>query len=111
MPDMPDMSDPIYKECPKCDVMTEKITGCNKISCPNCKCKWCFFCGLEYPKSNTKRKAKEMNFCEDPESHKHKSDEKLSKEKTNHKKEESTAEGTTEQANQHIRQCHNTLKN
>lgn len=34
------------KECPKCRVMTEKMGGCDHISCP-CGAHWCYACGKE----------------------------------------------------------------
>ena len=36
-------SDKIFKECPSCNVMTEKVSGCNHITCP-CGSHWCFQC-------------------------------------------------------------------
>ena len=32
------------KDCPSCGVMTEKIDGCNHITCTNCNTHWCFLC-------------------------------------------------------------------
>jgi len=64
----------LYKVCPQCLVMTEKIYGCNKMTCVNCKCKWCFFCGLRYPNAaNKKKKSKQVETCPDTGGHKHKS--------------------------------------
>jgi hypothetical protein len=34
------------KECPQCHVKTEKIGGCNHISCP-CRAHWCFECNSQ----------------------------------------------------------------
>lgn len=34
----------VFKECPQCRVMTQKISGCNKIHCNNCNCYWCWHC-------------------------------------------------------------------
>ena len=36
-------TDKIFKECPSCNVMTEKVSGCNHITCP-CGSHWCFQC-------------------------------------------------------------------
>ena len=36
------------RHCPRCDVATEKISGCNHIQCTACKTHWCFFCGKEF---------------------------------------------------------------
>lgn len=33
-----------FKECPKCTVMTEKISGCNHILCSSCNTHWCWKC-------------------------------------------------------------------
>ena len=34
----------IYKSCPGCQTMTEKLNGCNHIECTICKVHWCFQC-------------------------------------------------------------------
>lgn len=34
-----------YKPCPKCLVITEKISGCNHMTCVYCKHQWCWRCG------------------------------------------------------------------
>ena len=57
-----------YKECPSCEVMTEKSGGCNKITCPNCKKVWCLFCGKLHPTKVYKRIPKK--YCVDVEGHK-----------------------------------------
>ena len=36
------------KKCPKCDIITEKITGCNHITCSKCGYQWCWLCNGEY---------------------------------------------------------------
>ncbi|KAF3939295.1 hypothetical protein ABW19_dt0200302 [Dactylella cylindrospora] len=36
------------KPCPKCGVMTQKIAGCNHITCP-CGQHWCYVCGEAFP--------------------------------------------------------------
>lgn len=33
------------RECPSCDVMTEKTMGCDHITCRNCSDHWCWRCG------------------------------------------------------------------
>ncbi|KAL4947843.1 hypothetical protein BDW69DRAFT_177592 [Aspergillus filifer] len=40
---------PRFKPCPKCGVMTERISGCGHIVCPvqGCMTHWCYFCGKE----------------------------------------------------------------
>ncbi len=61
-----------WKSCPQCMVMTEKVHGCNKLNCSICKCKWCWYCGKQYPNSASKRKASiEAVRCIDPGGHKH----------------------------------------
>ncbi|KAL9948035.1 hypothetical protein ACHAQF_006177 [Verticillium nonalfalfae] len=35
----------VMRECPGCSTMTEKISGCDHITCPNCDAHWCFQCG------------------------------------------------------------------
>lgn len=39
-----DVNNSLYKPCPTCDVMTQKISGCNHITCSNCMSHWCFEC-------------------------------------------------------------------
>jgi hypothetical protein len=36
-----------YKECPKCGVLTDKIEGCDHITCPNCNAHWCWKCRFQ----------------------------------------------------------------
>lgn len=33
------------KNCPKCNSRTEKITGCNHMTCTRCTAEWCWICG------------------------------------------------------------------
>ncbi|KAM0279890.1 hypothetical protein ACHAQH_004330 [Verticillium albo-atrum] len=33
------------RQCPGCTTMTEKMSGCDHIECPNCQSHWCFQCG------------------------------------------------------------------
>ncbi|EEY23973.1 dihydroxyacid dehydratase [Verticillium alfalfae VaMs.102] len=37
----------VMRECPGCSTMTEKISGCDHITCPNCDAHWCFQCGQD----------------------------------------------------------------
>mmetsp|Transcript_109478 Transcript_109478/g.290820 ORF Transcript_109478/g.290820 Transcript_109478/m.290820 type:complete len:522 (-) Transcript_109478:83-1648(-) len=34
------------RKCPKCGVVTEKVSGCNHMTC-TCTCQWCWVCGQE----------------------------------------------------------------
>ncbi len=61
----------MFKECPGCTVMTEKTHGCNKISCENCKTRWCFYCGKKYPTSKMKKKKVQDGCCLEQQRHKH----------------------------------------
>ena len=36
------------KKCPNCNIITEKITGCNHITCTKCNYQWCWLCNGEY---------------------------------------------------------------
>ncbi|KAK3303682.1 uncharacterized protein B0T15DRAFT_540967 [Chaetomium strumarium] len=36
----------VIKECPSCGVATQKMVGCDHISCP-CGAHWCFNCGVQ----------------------------------------------------------------
>lgn len=33
------------KKCPSCEVYTQKISGCNHITCTSCNSHWCWCCG------------------------------------------------------------------
>ncbi|KAK0640833.1 hypothetical protein B0T16DRAFT_418537 [Cercophora newfieldiana] len=35
------------KECPGCQTPTEKMGGCDHITCPVCAAHWCFYCGKQ----------------------------------------------------------------
>lgn len=35
--------------CPRCKVITEKISGCGHMTCPVCRAQWCFFCAKIIP--------------------------------------------------------------
>ena len=34
----------VVKKCPVCGIMTEKISGCNHITCTQCNSHWCWNC-------------------------------------------------------------------
>jgi len=36
------------KECPHCGVLTQKIDGCNHMSCASCHKHWCWTCGVAF---------------------------------------------------------------
>jgi E3 ubiquitin-protein ligase RNF14 len=40
------------KFCPNCNAKIEKNHGCNKMSCTNCSCNFCWLCGSMLPRSN-----------------------------------------------------------
>ncbi|OBT63904.1 hypothetical protein VE03_06579 [Pseudogymnoascus sp. 23342-1-I1] len=42
--------DMVYKECPGCKTMVEKVDGCDHITCTvkGCETEWCFVCGGVY---------------------------------------------------------------
>ncbi|CAK7222883.1 hypothetical protein SBRCBS47491_005015 [Sporothrix bragantina] len=43
-----------YRECPGCGTMTQKISGCDHITCTvdGCGAHWCFFCGKAVPEDS-----------------------------------------------------------
>lgn len=55
----------MLKFCPMCNVATIKEGGCNVIHCPqsNCKCKWCWSCGLVLIRNFGKIKSNRENTC------------------------------------------------
>lgn len=36
-----------YKQCPQCNINTDKFEGCDKMICSNCKCYWCYECSTK----------------------------------------------------------------
>ena len=36
------------KRCPNCSIITEKIEGCNHITCSKCSYQWCWLCNGKY---------------------------------------------------------------
>ena len=51
------------KKCPKCNIITEKITGCNHITCAKCNYQWCWLCNGEYdPEHFYEGKCKGLQF-------------------------------------------------
>ena len=36
------------KKCPHCGIITEKIEGCNHITCSKCSFQWCWLCNQKY---------------------------------------------------------------
>lgn len=35
------------KPCPQCGIPTEKVSGCNHMTCATCRSDWCWTCGLK----------------------------------------------------------------
>jgi hypothetical protein len=42
------------KRCPKCKFYTEKNSGCNHMTCPECKYEWCWLCRRKCEKGHFK---------------------------------------------------------
>ena len=38
----------ISQTCPKCKAPTQKISGCNHMTCQYCEADWCWLCGKEF---------------------------------------------------------------
>ena len=43
-----DCSPKIFRECPGCSVMIEKMDGCNHMTCSNCNTHFCWICMLAF---------------------------------------------------------------
>ena len=51
------------KKCPNCSIITEKIEGCNHITCSKCSYQWCWLCNGKYnPEHFNEGKCKEFQF-------------------------------------------------
>merc|ERR1712071_142795 len=42
------------KPCPKCNSPTQKESGCNHMTCRNCKLHWCWLCNKLYDKDDAR---------------------------------------------------------
>ena len=62
MPICDDCKIPIYKECPKCTVMCQRVGGCDNVQCPNCRSYWCWICGLIESEDNVKDHVNAIHF-------------------------------------------------
>ena len=40
------------KKCPRCQADSEKMSGCNHMTCYNCRYQWCWICGGKYTNSH-----------------------------------------------------------
>ena len=43
-----DLIGKFIKKCPKCKIYSEKLRGCDHITCSYCKYQWCWLCEGEY---------------------------------------------------------------
>ena len=51
------------KKCPKCHIWSEKMSGCNHITCVECGYQWCWLCNQKYePTHYEKGKCKGFQF-------------------------------------------------
>ena len=51
------------KKCPNCSIITEKIEGCNHITCSKCNYQWCWLCDQKYdPEHYLSGKCKGFQF-------------------------------------------------
>ena len=51
------------KKCPKCNIWSEKISGCNHITCIECGYQWCWLCNEKYDEMHyEKGKCKGFQF-------------------------------------------------
>ena len=42
----------LIKKCPNCSIITEKIEGCNHITCSKCNYQWCWLCNEKYTQTH-----------------------------------------------------------
>lgn len=49
------------KPCPQCGVNTQKISGCNHMTC-RCRCEFCWICGEEMPRDERGRYSISLHF-------------------------------------------------
>ena len=51
------------KKCPNCNIITEKNSGCNHITCTKCNYQWCWLCNGKYSTDHfTQGKCKGYQF-------------------------------------------------
>ena len=51
------------KKCPNCNIITEKNSGCNHITCTKCNYQWCWLCNGKYSNDHfTQGKCKGYQF-------------------------------------------------
>ena len=51
------------KKCPHCGIITEKVSGCNHITCSKCNYQWCWLCNGQYnPEHFRQGKCKGFQF-------------------------------------------------
>ena len=51
------------KKCPHCSIVTEKINGCNHITCSKCRHQWCWLCNGNMNLNILEREnARDFNF-------------------------------------------------
>ena len=56
------------KPCPnpKCNVATQKISGCMYLHCSSCKCNWCWQCGQWGGKAVDRPEPHHVHQCNQP---------------------------------------------
>lgn len=51
------------KPCPNCGIITEKISGCNHMTCATCRTHWCWICGQSFENISWHYNPGNLNGC------------------------------------------------
>ncbi|XHG04433.1 hypothetical protein AWENTII_007701 [Aspergillus wentii] len=60
------MSEALIRSCPKCKVKIVKEMGCNKMTCPQCRCMMCYICKKDISREQYGHFGRGCNVNDDP---------------------------------------------